>query len=70
LKLKPGQTLCKSGEKPIGVWFVLSGSLLICEQIKDNIPIVINEVGVGQSCGDPELNLTVSLTSNLHVSSS
>lgn len=63
----PNSVLCYSMERPSGLWFVLSGNLIVLES-NGQKSVVLNYIEEGQSCGDPEMNLTVSLQSLLQVS--
>ena len=58
----PQKVLCWSLEKSSGIWFVLNGVLNVYES-KGSKPILLNSIEVGMSCGDPEMNYNVSLTS-------
>lgn len=48
------------------MYFVLKGTLDICEYVDG--PVIVNSYKCGQSCGDPQLNLTVTGTTAINVS--
>ena len=54
-------------ERPSGLWFVLSGNLIVFES-NGQKAVILNLIEAGMSCGDQEMNLTVSLQSLLQVS--
>lgn len=59
------QVLCYPTEKPNGLWFVLSGCLSVFEFNGSDEALMLNEFGAGMSCGDSEMNVTVSMSSTL-----
>jgi hypothetical protein len=68
MKYMPGTVLHYSGDKSLGIWFVLSGVLSVYD-FKNDEGIMLNQISQGMSCGDPEMNVSVSLLSTLQVTS-
>jgi CRP-like cAMP-binding protein len=58
MTIKPGQVVKKFGIKPLGVYFVMEGELAVSLETSKDQQILLNRYRAGQSCSDPDFNLS------------